>query len=57
MDRILQLAMDPKLCAEMGTRARAAYEQHWNKHRAIDEWQEVLKSAAGLTTLKRNVDV
>lgn len=48
MDRILQLAMDPKLCADMGARALAAYEQHWNKNRAVDEWREVLNAAARL---------
>jgi glycosyltransferase involved in cell wall biosynthesis len=47
MKRILQLARDPNLCACMGARGRAAYEQRWNKNRAIDEWREVLNAAAG----------
>jgi colanic acid biosynthesis glycosyl transferase WcaI len=45
MNRILQLAGDPKLCADMGARARAAFELHWDKHWAIDEWRKVLNDA------------
>src|SRR5262249_5520782 len=48
MDRILQLANDPKLCASMGARARAAFEQHWNKERAIEQWDEILNAAFSL---------
>jgi glycosyltransferase involved in cell wall biosynthesis len=41
-DRILQLANDPHLCAAMGTRARAAFDQHWDKSNAVEQWTEVL---------------
>jgi colanic acid biosynthesis glycosyl transferase WcaI len=44
--RILQLADDPKLCAAMGARARAAFEKHWDKKRAAEQWMEVLKVTA-----------
>lgn len=50
MDRILQLAGDPKLCADMGARARMTFELHWDKDRAIDEWRDVLNAAAGRTS-------
>jgi colanic acid biosynthesis glycosyl transferase WcaI len=43
MDRILQLASDPELCAHMGARARAAFEKYWDKTRAVEQWAEVLK--------------
>ena len=42
-DRILQLAKDPELRAAMGARARSAFEQHWEKSRAIGEWAELLR--------------
>jgi colanic acid biosynthesis glycosyl transferase WcaI len=45
MDRILQLARDPELCASMGERARAAFEQRWDKERAVHLWEEVLNAA------------
>jgi colanic acid biosynthesis glycosyl transferase WcaI len=44
MDRILQLASDPELCASMGGRARATFERQWNKERAIEQWEEVLNA-------------
>lgn len=44
--RILHLASDPELCAAMGVRARAAFEDQWDKERAVERWVEVLKSAA-----------
>src|SRR5262249_20812317 len=47
--RILQLAADPELCADMGTRACEAYELHWNKTRAVGEWREVLNAVAAIT--------
>ena len=55
MDRILQLAGDPKLCADMGARARMTFELHWEKDRAIDEWLNVLNAAAGRTSQARSV--
>jgi colanic acid biosynthesis glycosyl transferase WcaI len=48
MDRILQLASDPELCASMGGRARATFERQWNKERAIEQWEEVLNAASFL---------
>ena len=42
-DRILQLAQDPQLCAIMGARARAAFDEHWDKGHAVAKWEEVLK--------------
>jgi len=46
ISRILQLAHDPKLCASMGARARAAFEVQWDKARALAQWTEVLKTTA-----------
>ena len=43
-DRILQLAQDPQLCATLGARARAAFEEHWDKSHAVEKWEEVLKA-------------
>ena len=45
-DRILQLAQDPQLCAALGARARTAFEKHWDKSRAVEKWDEVLKAVA-----------
>jgi colanic acid biosynthesis glycosyl transferase WcaI len=45
MDRILQLASDPDLCASMGARARYAFEQHWDVNHALDKWEQVLNAA------------
>ena len=45
-NRILQLAQDPQLCATLGARARAAFEEHWDKSRAVTKWEEVLKAVA-----------
>ena len=53
MDRILQLANDPELCASMGARARAAFEQRWHEERAINHWEEVLNAAVGRTPERR----
>jgi colanic acid biosynthesis glycosyl transferase WcaI len=53
MDRILQMANDPELCASMGARARAAFEQRWHEERAINHWEEVLKAAFGRTPERR----
>jgi colanic acid biosynthesis glycosyl transferase WcaI len=47
MDRILQLAGDPELRAAMGARARSAFEQHWEKSRAVGEWAELLRFVSG----------
>jgi glycosyltransferase involved in cell wall biosynthesis len=46
VDRILLLANDPQLCAVMGKRARAAFEQHWDKSSAVEQWTEVLMEQA-----------
>jgi colanic acid biosynthesis glycosyl transferase WcaI len=53
VDRILQLAETPELCAELGARARTAFEQHWTKDRAIEQWQQVLCEAASLARDRR----
>ena len=44
MARILQLATDPDLCASMGAQAREAFDQHWDKSRAIAKWETVLNA-------------
>jgi colanic acid biosynthesis glycosyl transferase WcaI len=49
VDRILQLAGTPELCAELGARARASFERHWTKDRAVERWQQVLSEAANAT--------
>jgi glycosyltransferase involved in cell wall biosynthesis len=41
-DRILQLARDPDLCGRLGERARAAFEKHWEKAGAVEQWRQVL---------------
>jgi glycosyltransferase involved in cell wall biosynthesis len=45
MDRILQLAGDPELCARLGVRARATFEERWDKRSAVEQWEEVLDAA------------
>ena len=49
-DRILQLAQDPQLCANLGARARDAFEQHWDKSHAVEKWIEVLKALVASDT-------
>ena len=53
INRILQLAKDPELCASMGLRARRAFEQRWSKGTAVEQWEEVLNfeftSGSGVT--------
>jgi glycosyltransferase involved in cell wall biosynthesis len=44
MARILQLANDATLSARMGERARAAFEQRWNKNHAVAKWMETLSA-------------
>jgi len=54
-DRILQLAQDPQLCATLGARARAAFEKHWNKSKAVEKWEEVLRAVVSeMHAMKRN---
>jgi colanic acid biosynthesis glycosyl transferase WcaI len=45
VDRILRLANDPELCLRIGARARAAFEEHWDKGHALEQWLQVLKVA------------
>jgi glycosyltransferase involved in cell wall biosynthesis len=45
VDRILQLAGDPELCASLGSRARAAFDERWDKRFAVEQWGEVLNAA------------
>ena len=52
-DRILQLAQDPQLCAALGARARTAFEKHWDKRRAVEKWDEVLKAVATSSAKQR----
>jgi glycosyltransferase involved in cell wall biosynthesis len=42
VDRILELASDRELRSAMGTRAREAFEAHWDKKQALAKWEEVL---------------
>jgi glycosyltransferase involved in cell wall biosynthesis len=56
MDRILQLATDPALCASMGARARTAFEERWDKGRAMEQWVEVLNVVAREGTETRKND-
>jgi glycosyltransferase involved in cell wall biosynthesis len=44
-DRILKLAGNRALCADMGTRAREAFEAHWDKRQALAKWEAVLLAA------------
>jgi glycosyltransferase involved in cell wall biosynthesis len=53
MDRILQLANHPELCAGMGACARAAFEKRWDKERALHQWEAVLNAAVGRTPERR----
>lgn len=41
-ERILQLVRSPQLTAIMGTRARAAFEQRWDKAIAVGKWERLL---------------
>jgi glycosyltransferase involved in cell wall biosynthesis len=45
VDRIVELASNRALCAEMGTRAREAFEAHWDKRQALAKWEAVLLAA------------
>jgi colanic acid biosynthesis glycosyl transferase WcaI len=42
VDRIVQLAGDRELCSSLGKRAREAFEQQWDKSRAVEQWAELL---------------
>jgi glycosyltransferase involved in cell wall biosynthesis len=54
-NRILQLAQDPQLCATLGAHARAAFEKHWNKSKAVEKWEEVLRAVVSeMHAMKRN---
>jgi colanic acid biosynthesis glycosyl transferase WcaI len=56
VDHIMRLAEAPKLRRHMGARARAAFDKHWTKDRAVDLWEEALNVAArtkGRTQEKR----
>jgi glycosyltransferase involved in cell wall biosynthesis len=44
-DRILELASNRALCAEMGARAREAFAAHWDKKQALAKWEAVLLEA------------
>jgi glycosyltransferase involved in cell wall biosynthesis len=44
-DCILELASDRALCAEMGARAREAFEAHWDKEQTLARWEAVLMAA------------
>jgi glycosyltransferase involved in cell wall biosynthesis len=44
MERILQLAKNPDLHKRMGTRARDAFEERWNRNHALEKWAELLAS-------------
>lgn len=40
--RIIELARSPQLCRTMGERARAAFEQRWDKTIAVRTWEQLL---------------
>jgi glycosyltransferase involved in cell wall biosynthesis len=42
VDRILQLAGDQELCSSLGARAREAFDERWDKSRAVEQWLELL---------------
>ena len=44
--RILQLAGSPQLSAIMGARARAAFEQRWNKDIGVRSWERLLSEVS-----------
>jgi glycosyltransferase involved in cell wall biosynthesis len=56
-DRILELAGNPQLCAEMGMRAREACEAHWDRRQALAKWEEVLLAAGSpkIITAPKNI--
>jgi colanic acid biosynthesis glycosyl transferase WcaI len=45
-DRILMLATDPELCERLGARARATFEEHWDKGHAVEQWVKILNVAS-----------
>jgi glycosyltransferase involved in cell wall biosynthesis len=56
-DRILELAGNRQLCAEMGMRAREACEAHWDRKQALAKWEEVLLAAGSpkIITAPKNI--
>lgn len=40
--RILELARSPELRRMMGARARAVFEQRWDKEIAVSSWEQLL---------------
>ena len=45
VDRILELASNPKRGSEMGALAREGFEAHWEKRQALAKWEAVLVAA------------
>jgi glycosyltransferase involved in cell wall biosynthesis len=45
--RILELARSPELRRIMGARARAAFEQRWDREIAVGNWQRILEELIG----------
>jgi colanic acid biosynthesis glycosyl transferase WcaI len=50
VNRILQLVDNPQLCTTMGARARAAFEEHWDKSIAIDKWERIFRAIMNART-------
>ena len=44
VDKILELASDPELRSAMGSRAREAFEAHWDKSRGVASWEVTLSA-------------
>lgn len=57
MERILQLAADPALCASMGANARAAFDANWDKSLAVERWAKVLNVVTPRDDVPGKVDV
>ena len=45
--RILELARSPDLRRIMGARARATFEQRWDREIAVANWQRILEELIG----------
>jgi glycosyltransferase involved in cell wall biosynthesis len=44
VSQILKVARDPEIGRAMGARGRASFEQYWDKPRALQQWEQVLKT-------------
>ena len=46
---IVAMAQNPELCRSMGLRARAAFEQNWDKALALRNWKAIIDAASAPT--------